>query len=88
METIRRRQASKAGQPKFARNQRVGFIGGTGHISNLWAESGTWVYGVETSQSQIDRSQARGRSYSKKTTVFLHESDLWRVSTEVRRREA
>ena len=34
-------------QPKFHRQQKVDFIGGTGEVKNLEREAGIWIYTVE-----------------------------------------
>lgn len=59
--------------PQFRKEQQVGFIGGRGQIKGLWTESGAWVYAVEVAFNL----PAGMSDYSKKTTVLLHEADLW-----------
>ena len=62
--------------PRFGQGQYVAFVGGRGQIKNLWTESGAWVYAVE-----ISHSFSYGVSdYYRKTTVLLHEADLWEES--------
>ncbi|MEO0947095.1 MAG: hypothetical protein AAFY11_02930 [Cyanobacteria bacterium J06641_5] len=71
--SIQSLQLDASQSPQFGREQYVGFIGGRGQVKNLWAESGSWVYAVE-----IARHLAYGMSvYSKKTTILLHEAELW-----------
>ena len=73
VEDMKISQLNAIPSPRFEKEQYVTFVGGRGQVKNLWTESGAWVYAVETSHSF-----SYGVSdYSRKTTVLLHEADLW-----------
>ncbi len=62
--------------PKFGKEQRIYFVGGTGTILYCRFESNTWIYAVEMDLG----SEEIGR-IGCETTVLLHEVDIQGVIT-------
>lgn len=59
-------------QPKFHRQQQVGFIGGTGEVKNFQREAGIWIYTVEM---DMGLEPDFGR-IGAETTIVLQEEDI------------
>ncbi len=59
-------------EPKFNRQQKVGFIGGTGKVKKLKKEAGVWIYTVEM---HMGLKPDFGR-IGAETTILLEEQDI------------
>lgn len=58
--------------PKFDREQRVAFLGGSGVVKNLYPEAGTWSYLIEM---EMGPEPDMGRIGSE-TRIVLLEPDI------------
>lgn len=59
--------------PKYQRNQRVYFVGGTGRIKTCQSSSGTWTYVVEM---ELNSTVSH---VGPETSILLYETDIRRI---------
>lgn len=72
-------QTASSSKPRFSRDQKVKFVGGSGVILNCQAEAGTWSYLIEM---ELGPEPTMGR-VGNETKIFLLESDLRLIPSNI-----